>query len=106
MTGDTWTESEKKIARGVFDAAVQRELAEVMIEFKARATEAKNPADMWAVEEYLKRTRLEIDAKYDFRYSQLHLVFGILLREKRIEEKNLRGLAEDKLERIRGVSKF
>lgn len=104
MTGATWSEAERRIARRVFETALQRELAEVMVEFKVQAAKTKRPADMWAVQEYLARTRLEIDAKYDFRYSQLELVFGTLLREKRIKEADLQGLAEDKLTRMRRVA--
>ena len=104
MTGVAWSESEKRIARRVFEAALQRELAGVMVEFKEQAAGSKRPEDMWAVQEYLARTQLEIDAKYDFRYSQLELVFGRLLREKRIEEEDLQGLSEDKLDRMRRVA--
>lgn len=104
MHGTTWTESEKKIARRVFDAALQREFADVMAEFKARAANAKTPEDMWAVQEYLAHTQREIDSKYDYRYSQLYLVFGRLLREKRIEENELKGLAEEKLAYIHRVA--
>lgn len=104
MPGDTWTQAEKKIARRVFEAALQRELAEVMAEFKARAAGAKEPEDMWATQEYLAQARREIDRKYDYRYSQLDLVFGRLLRENRIEESELSGLAEDKLVCIRRVA--
>ena len=101
MPGETWTHGEKKIARRVFEAALQRELAEVMAEFKSRAASAKEPEEMWAVEEYLAQARRAIDSKYDYRYSQLSLVFGRLRREKRIEEAELDGLAEEKLSFIR-----
>jgi exopolyphosphatase/pppGpp-phosphohydrolase len=104
MPGETWTEREKKIARRVFDAALQRELAEVMAEFKSRAASAKVPDDMWSVEEYLSQARREIDRKYDYRYSQLEFVFGRLLREKRIEEPELQGLSEERLVYIRRVA--
>lgn len=104
MHGETWTDREKKIARRVFDAALRRELAEVMTEFKSRAASAKEPEDMWSVEEYLAHARQDIDRKYDYRYSQLILVFGRLLREKRIEEPELHGLSEEKLAHIRGIA--
>jgi hypothetical protein len=39
--------------------------------------------------------------KYDYRYSQLVFVLGILLREKRITEDELAGLAKEKLMMIR-----
>jgi len=42
------------------------------------------------------------------RYSQLDLdlVFGRLLREKWIDEEDLRGLGEDKMRAIRSYAKF
>jgi Photoprotection regulator fluorescence recovery protein len=104
MPDNQWTTSEKRIARRVFDAALERELASVMAQFKQRAAAAKTPDDLWATEEYLTRTRKEIDGKYDYRYSQLERVFGWLLREGRIQAHELDGLAEDKLEYIRRFS--
>lgn len=99
-----WSESEKKLARRVFEAALAAELAEVMAEFKARAAAATQPDDMWSIQEHLYRKRREIDEKYDYRYSQLTLVFGRLLREGRIQEAQLDGLAEAKLSYIRRIA--
>ena len=104
MPSVTWSESEKKIARRVFQAALQRELAEVMAEFKEKTANAKEPEDMWAIQEYLARVQREINSKYDFRYSQLILVFGRLLHEQRIQDSDLVGIAEDKLAYIRRVA--
>ena len=104
MPAETWTDREKKIARRVFDAALHRELADLMAEFKSRAASAKEPEDMWSVQEYLAQARRDIDRKYDYRYSQLDLVFGRLLREKRIDERELTGLAEERLVCIRRVA--
>jgi hypothetical protein len=47
-----------------------------------------------------------IDAKYDYRYSQLIVVFGTLLREKWIDDKVLEGLGEEKLQVIRHIAAF
>jgi hypothetical protein len=102
--GFNWSDSEKKLARRVFEAALAAELAEVIADFKARAASAAEPDDLWTIEEHLRRKRLEIDRKYDYRYSQLILVFGHLLREGRIEEAQLAGLAEEKLGEIRRVA--
>ena len=99
-----WTHSEKKLARRVFESALQGELAEVMSEFKARAANAQEPDDMWAVQEWLFRERREIDSKSDYRYSQLGFVFGRLLREGRIREDDLAGLSQEKLEVIRRIA--
>jgi len=39
--------------------------------------------------------------KYDYRYSKLDLVFGILLREGWLAEAELTGLGQDKMRRIK-----
>lgn len=62
------------------------------------------PDDMWGIEERLRVKRLEIDRKYDYRYSQLILVFGRLLREGRIREAQLAGLSAGKLKAIQRVA--
>jgi hypothetical protein len=42
----TWSKSEKAIARRLFDAALKRELHEVMQEAKQKANQIKEPADV------------------------------------------------------------
>ena len=101
-----WSKSEKAIARTAFDAALKRELLEVMQEAKQMANEIKEAADAWDLEHYLTERRKEINRKYDYRYSQLTHVFGRLLSEGRVSEEELRGLGEDKLKPIRSVAKF
>lgn len=98
-----WSQSEKKIARRVFDTALEAELAEIMAEFKARAAAAATPDEMWELEGYLGHKRSEIAEKYDYRYSQLILVFARLLREGRIGQDQLDGLSEEKLSYIRRI---
>ncbi|HOV20785.1 hypothetical protein [Ottowia sp.] len=104
MSADTWTHAEKRAARRIYDAALERELAQVMAEFKRRAAAASQPQDMWAVETYLSKAGRDINAKYDYRYSVLEFVFARLLREGRIEDSELHGLSDDRLERIRRIA--
>jgi len=101
-----WSEAEKKLARRVFEAALVAELAEVIADFKARAAAVVAADDMWEIEERLRNKRQEIDRKYDYRYSQLIFVFGRLLREGRVQEAQLAGLAEEKLDGIRRIASF
>jgi hypothetical protein len=101
-----WSDSETKIARRAFDAAVQRERAAVMSRFKELAASASTPQDMWADEDYLTKQRRQIDAKYDYRYSQLIFVFGRLLREQWVKEEELKGLSEEKLVYIRRIAEL
>jgi hypothetical protein len=63
-------------------------------------------SDLWDLELYLTERRKQIDRKYDYRYSQLTLVFGRLLYENRLSEDDLLGLREDKMNSIRSLAKF
>jgi hypothetical protein len=101
-----WSRSEKVVARTAFDAALGRELHEVIQETQKMASQIQQSSDLWDLEHYLTQRRKEIDRKYDYRYSQLTLVFGKLLYEKRVREEELRGLREDKLNSIRSVAQF
>ena len=101
-----WSKSEKAIARTAFDAALKRELQEVMRKTEQMANQIKEPADVWELEHYLTERRKEINRKYDYRYSRLTHVFGRLLHEGRVSEEELRGLREDKLKPIRSFAKF
>ena len=101
----TWSRSEKAIARKAFDAALKRELQEVMEEAKQKASQIKEPPDVWKLERYLAERRKEIDGKYEFRSSRLTQTFGRLLCDRRFSENELRGLGEDKLKAIRSCAK-
>ena len=101
-----WSRSEKAIARRAFDAALGRELHEVIQKAKQLANEIQQSSDLWDLEHYLTQRRKEIDRKYDYRYSRLTHVFGRLLHENRLSEEELRGLGEDKLKSIRSLAKF
>ena len=104
MNNIKWSESEKKVARVVFDAAFRRECAAILSKLKELAASATTPQDMWAIDDYLDRQRREIDSKYDYRYSQLIFVFGRLLRENWIDVEALPGLSAEKLNYIQGIA--
>jgi hypothetical protein len=99
----SWSKSEKVVARRAFDAALGRELHEVIQRAKQMANEIQQSSDL---EHYLTQRRKEIDRKYDYRYSRLTHVFARLLYEKRLREEELHGLREDKLTPIRSFAKF
>ena len=101
-----WSKSEKVLARTAFEAALGRELHEVIQEAKKMASQIKRSSDLWDLEHYLTQRRKEIDRKYDYRYSQLSDVFGRLLYEKRLREEELYGLREDKLKSIRSFAEL
>jgi len=101
-----WSNSEKAVARKAFDAALGRELQEVMGKAKQMANQINEPADVWELGHYLIERRKEIDRKYDYRYSHLTLILGKLLHEGWLGEEELRGLREEKLKSIRSTAEF
>src|SRR6476659_8045004 len=101
-----WSRSEKVVARTAFDAALGRELHELIQQAKKMARQIQQSSDLWDLEHYLTQRRKEIDRKYDYRYSQLTDVFGRLLYENRLRVEELRGLREDKLKLIHSFAKF
>jgi hypothetical protein len=100
-----WSRPEKAIARTVFDAALKRELHEIMQEARRKANQISKADDLWDLERYLTQHRKDIDAKYEFRSSRLTRVFGRLLSEGRVSEEELSGLGEDKLKVVRSCAK-
>lgn len=97
MSDMKWTDAERRLAREVFDAALRKELSEVIAKFKSRAAALSEPDELWTLVRRTDRKRQEIDRKYDFRYSQLLRVLGQLVREDRIPEQALTGLSEEKI---------
>lgn len=86
-----WSPSEKKIARRAYEAALDAALSGIMAEFKAKVAAAVTPSDMWAIEDYLRVRRREIDELFDYRYSQLPFVFARLIRDGHLDEARLAG---------------
>ena len=76
-----WSRSEKALARKAFDAALGRELHEVIQEAKKMANEIQQSSDLWDLETHLTQRRKETDRKYDSRGSRLTDVSGRLLYE-------------------------
>jgi Photoprotection regulator fluorescence recovery protein len=48
-----WSDSEKKIARRTFDAALSRELSSLLASTKSSASQATTPDDIWALHDLL-----------------------------------------------------
>src|ERR1700690_1396897 len=106
MRNFKWSEAEKKVARRAFDAALKKECAALVKTLKELAAKAEDPVDIWSINDYLTEQRKTIDGKYDYRYSQLIVVFGTLLRERWIDAKGIEGLSEEKLKSIRDIASF
>jgi hypothetical protein len=58
---------------------------------------------MWHFHDFLTEKRDEIDEKYDYRYSVLILVFARLINDEWLDFDDLKGLAENKIDRIESL---
>ena len=101
-----WSHAEKQIARKAFELALDREFQSVIQRAKDMAGKIEQPTDLWELEHYLTQSRKKIDRTFDYRYSVLTEVFGRLIRERRLSEKELQGLGQEKLESIRSYARF
>ena len=95
-----WSSSEKKVARSAFDKALEVALGKTLAEFKKKASDAATFSDMWEIEDYLRQQQRNLEQMFDYRYSQLIVVFGNLIRKGYLDEKLLAGLSQDKREEI------
>jgi len=102
----TWSKTEQAVARAAFDLALDAELAAVVREAKERVARVREASELWKLEAWLGERRRQIDNLFDYRYSVLPMVFAAFLRDGRIGEEDLRGLAPDKIEVIRNMSRF
>jgi hypothetical protein len=106
MHDEKWSRSEKTIARRAYDDANDRELTALADEVRRRANAIAEPHHIWALHNFLTRSRKEIDQKYDYRYSQLVFVFARLIFDGWLSEAELTGLAEEKLARIKSMLEY
>ena len=83
----------------------QRKCEAVLTKLKERIATADKPADIWLIHDFLTEKIKKIEDKYDYRYSMLILVFARLLKEGWLQEPDLHGIANDKIEKIKYLAK-
>lgn len=99
-----WSPTEKKLARSIFDKALKNEMVNLKAELVKRVSNDMSNREVWDLEYFLVQKRKDIDFKFDYRYSQLIRVFGILVREGLISLEDLSGLRNEKIEAIRLIA--
>ncbi len=97
----TWTATEKKTARRAFDKAFERHCATITAEARRMLENVGAPSDIWRVQEYLSEHRKTVDRIYQYKYSDLLLVFSRLMRDGWLRETDLVGLQQEKIARIK-----
>jgi hypothetical protein len=61
---------------------------------------AGDPAGLWKAHDFLAEKCRETDQKYDYLYSVLTMVSGVLLQEGWITRDDLAGLSDEKMAKI------
>jgi hypothetical protein len=102
----TWSRSEKIVARRAYDHAYEKECIEILNKVKEMLSELKDPKEIWKIEDYLDKKRAEIDAKYDYRYSVLIMVFARLMSDGFLKESDLQGIDQEKIDAIKKIATY
>jgi len=101
MIEESWSKREKTVAKRAFENAYEKECQDLIQQIQKKANEAKDPADLWRLYDFLRKRIKEIEGKYDYRYSMLIFVFARLMKEGWITVNEIEGLSEDKIAKIR-----
>ena len=99
MIRESWSKSQKKHARELFDLALERDYKALIEEINT--TEITLRDEVWELRDRLNKKAKEMDRRYDYRYSQLIFVFSDLLREGYLSLEELSVLGEEKLSDIK-----
>jgi Photoprotection regulator fluorescence recovery protein len=103
---ETWTPTEKKLARIAFDNAFERQCTAITQEARRMLEITSAPSEIFRVQEYLTEQRRTVERLYDYRYSRLLGVFGRLLSDGWLREGDLHGLQPEKIAKIRREASF
>ena len=106
MRDFTWSHGEKKVAKRVFEAALEREMSALRGQVEGLLAADSKSEVVWEAHNLLSRRRREIDQKYDYRYSVLIQVLARLVSEDLIDTSELAGLNEEKIGAIETLASF
>jgi hypothetical protein len=106
MMKEEWSKPEKEIARRAFKAAYNRECTAILENVRKMAAESDEPTIIWEIHDYLAEKQNDIGEKYDYRYSVLLTVFARLICEGWMNQEDLAGISEDKLQEICRTAEF
>lgn len=100
----SWSKKEKEVARKAFDLAHENKLKEIIEAVKNFKLETWQ--DLAALSDFIKKKEREVDNTFDYRYSVLIMSFASFIREGLITQENLKGLSEEKISKIRDISRL
>lgn len=106
MSENTWSNVEKSIAEQAFKKAYERETTGLIQYINQQASEIRDIDSVWKLNDYLNAKRHQIDGKYDYRYAALIFVFSDLMKEGWLLPEDLDGLDQDKISKIKALSRM
>jgi site-specific recombinase XerC len=101
-----WTDTEKKIAKTVFDKAYNREIEALLKQVREQASTIVELTDLWQLHDFLSAKRHEVEGKYDYQYSALLFVFAGLVKEGWLHLNELEGLSQDKRSKVAALARM
>ena len=97
-----WSPSEKKAARQIFDLAVANAQKDIL---KRHSNKKISTVDgLWRYELEIREWSKEVQTVLQFTYSSLPLCFGLCLRKGWLNESNLTGLCDERIEQIKSIA--
>jgi len=99
-----WSNAEKIIARQAYDRAYERECTNILKKVHGMISNMEDPKEIWKIYDYLKKSRRDMDSKYDYRYLILTIVLGKLMKEGLILDSDIDELSQDKIDAIKRVA--
>jgi hypothetical protein len=99
---NNWTKAEKQIAKKVFNLAKSRAYQNLIDTINSKVINSQN--QVWELRDLLNRKAKEFDEKFDYRYSQLLILFIRYINEGLLSIEELEGLSEDKIYIIRDIT--
>lgn len=75
----TWSKSDKESARYLFELGKKRDYQKLILSIRNFSLEMDE--NIWDLKEFLDAKAKEFDAKYDYRYSMLPILFACYIEE-------------------------
>jgi len=91
----TWSKAEKKIAKQAFELAHDKKCRKIIEQIKQQ--KLSKTEDIWQLGNFIKKQQKEVDRMFDYRYSQLILVFSLLIKDNLLSLEDLAGLTNEKI---------
>jgi len=99
-----WSNAEKIMARQAYDRAYERECTKILEKVQRMISNMDDPKEIWKIYDYLRKSRRDMDSKYDYRYLILTIVLGKLMGEGLILDSDIGELSQDKIDAIKRVA--